>query len=257
MVDSGAPATLINLKRRADFHLNQIGTNSGLPTSVIVNGVADKLAIVHSLRLGALNIVDMPVVLTNVSSPPRVAKLVKEQEIDGILGVDVLFATKAVMDCQDQVLILNRYPELPGGDKTLDLRGFHKMPLHVSEGYNLFVNGSINGKQSKLLVDTGAVVTTLHRPFVRELRIPCYATSLTSSGIHRKEDEVDVARIRRLSVGSVDMYGKAIGVADLRWLFPESSSRASRPVAGLLGSELLKSHHAIIDFGTRTLYLKN
>jgi hypothetical protein len=257
MVDSGAPATLINLKRRADFHLNQIGTNSGLPTSVIVNGVADKLAIVHSLRLGALNIVDLPVVLTNVSSPPRVAKLVKEQEIDGILGVDVLFATKAVMDCQDQVLILNRYPELPGGDKTLDLRGFHKMPLHVSEGYNLFVNGSINGKQSKLLVDTGAVVTTLHRPFVHELRIPCYATSLTSSGIHRKEDEVDVARIRRLSVGSVDMYGKAIGVADLRWLFPESSSRASRPVAGLLGSELLKSHHAIIDFGTRTLYLKN
>lgn len=257
MVDSGAPATLINLKRRADFHLGGIGPNSGLPTSVIVNGVADKLAIVHNLRLGTLNIADMPVVLTSVSSPSRVAKLVKEQEIDGILGVDVLFATKAVMDCQDQVLILNRYPELPGGDKTLDLRGFHRMRLHVSEGYNLFVNGSINGKQTKLLVDTGAVVTTLHRPFVRQLKIPYYATSLTSSGIHRKEDEVDVARIRRLSVGSVDMYGKAIGVADLKWLFPESNSREARPVAGLLGSELLKSHHAIIDFGTRTLYLKN
>jgi len=257
MVDSGAPATLINLKRRADFHLDKIGSNSGLPPSVIVNGVADKLAIVRDLRLGALNIVDMPVVLTNVSSPPRVARLVKEQEIDGILGVDVLFATKAVMDCKDQVLILNRYPELPGGEKTLDLRGFHKMPLHVSEGYSLFVNGSINGKQTKLLVDTGAVVTTLHRPLIRQLKIPYYATSLTSSGIHRKEDEVDVARIRQLSVGSVNLYGKAIGVADLRWLFPENSSRESRPIAGLLGSELLKSHHGIIDFGTRTLYLKN
>lgn len=257
MVDSGAPATLISAKRRDDFHLDRIGSNSGLPTSVIVNGVADKLAIVHNLRLGALNIVDIPVVLTNVSSPPRVAKMVREQEIDGILGVDVLFATKAVMDCQDQILILNRYPELSGNERALDLRGFRQMPMHVSEGFNLFVNGSINGRQTKLLVDTGAVVTTLHRPFVRELHIPYYATAITSSGINRKEDEVDVARIRKFSVGSVDVFGKAIGVADLKWLLPETSSRGSRPVAGLLGAELLKSHHGIIDFGTKTLYLKN
>lgn len=257
MVDSGATATLISLKRRADFRLDRVGTNSDLPSSVIVNGVSDKLAIVHNLRLGALNIVDMPVVLTNVSSPPRVAKMVREQEIDGILGVDVLFATKAVMDCQQQVLILNRYPEIPGNEKVLDLHGFQKMRIHVSEGFNLFVNSSVNGRQTKLLVDTGAVVTTLHRPFVRELHIPYYATSLTSSGINRKEDEVDVARIRRLSVGSIDVVGKAIGVADLKWLFPETGRRESRPVAGLLGAELLKSHHAIIDFGTRTLYLKN
>jgi hypothetical protein len=28
------------------------------------------------------------------------------------------------------------------------------------------------------------------------------------------------------------------------------------PVAGLLGAEILNRHHGIIDFGTRTLYLK-
>ena len=257
MVDSGAPATLISSKRREILHLEKIGTHSGLPTSVIVNGVADKLAILHNLELGGLDIVDMPVVLTNVSSPPRVAKMVREKEIDGILGVDVLFATKAVMDCKDQVLILNRYPEIATNETALDLRGFHKMPIYVSDGYNLFVNSSINGKRTQLLVDTGAVVTTLHRPLIRQLRIPCYATSITSSGINRKEDEVDVARIRRLSVGSINVYEKAIGVADLKWLFPESGSPESRPIAGLLGAELLKAHHGIIDFGTRTLYLKN
>jgi len=257
MVDSGAPATLVSTKRRADFHLEEIGGNSGLPSSVIVNGVANKLAIVHSLRLGALNIIDIPVVMTNISSPPRVAKMVREQEIDGILGVDILFATKAIMDCQDQVLILNRYPEISGNEKALDLRGFHKTPIYVSEGYNLFVNSSINGTRTRLLVDTGAVVTTLHLPFVRQLRIPYYATSITSSGINRKEDEVDVARVHKLSVGEVTVVGKAIGVADLNWLFPETPRRESRQVGGLLGAEMLKSHHGIIDFGTRTLYLKN
>jgi predicted aspartyl protease len=256
MVDSGAPATLISLNRRSHFNLEGVGANSGLPTSVMVNGVADKLAIVHNLRLGALSIVDMPVVLTDVSSPPRVAKMVREQAIDGILGVDVLFATKAVLDCQDQVLILNRYPEVGSVDNALDLRGFHKMKIFVSEGYNLFVSSSINGTRTKLLVDTGAVVTTLHLPFVRQLRIPHYETSITSSGINRKEDAVQVARVRKLSVGSVDVFGKSIGVANLNWLFPDNGSRRSQPVGGLLGAELLKSHHGIIDFGTRTLYLK-
>lgn len=256
MVDSGAPATLLNLKRRSDFHLEGVGANSGLPTSVIVNGVADKLAIVHNLRLGSLNIVDIPVVLTDVSSPPRVARMVHEEAIDGILGVDVLFATKAVLDCHDQVLILNRYPEAGGVESSMDLRGFHKMPIYVSEGYNLFVNSSINGTRTRLLVDTGAVVTTLHLPFVRQLHIPHYDTSITSSGINRREDAVQVATVRKLSVGSVNVFGKAIGVADLNWLFPENNSRRSRAVGGLLGAELLKSNHAVIDFGTRTLYLK-
>ena len=257
MVDSGAPATLISTRRAADFKLGRIQSNSPLPTSVMINGVADKLAIVQSLRLGALNIVDMPVVLANVSAPARVARMVRHQEIDGILGVDVLFATKAVMDCQDQILILNRYPEIAAHESALDLQGFHKMPIYVSDGFNLFVNSSINGTRTRLLVDTGAVVTTLHLPFVREMRIPHYATSITSSGINRKEDAVDVARIRRLSVGSLDVFGKAIGVADLKWLLPDNKPRGSVPVAGLLGAELLKSHHGIIDFGTRTLYLKN
>jgi hypothetical protein len=160
------------------------------------------------------------------------------------------------MDCQDQFLILNRYPEFSSKEPALDLRGFHKMPIYVSEGFNLFVNSSINGTRTRLLVDTGAVVTTLHLPFVQQMRIPYYATSIKSSGINRKEDAVDVARIRRLSVGSLDVFGKAIGVADLKWLLPENRPRGSVPIAGLLGAEMLKSHHGIIDFGTRTLYLK-
>ena len=257
LVDSGAPATLIDSRRRSDFKLAGVGNNPELPTSVLINGVADKLAIVHSLRLGALDIVDIPVVVANVSAPHRVARMLREQQIDGILGVDVLFGTKAVMDCQDQVLILNLFPDSGARDPQLDLRGFHKMPIFVNDGFNLFVNSSVNGARTRLLVDTGAVMTTLHLPFVRRLRIPYYATPFTSSGVNRKEDAVNVAEINRLSVGSVNMSGKAIGVADLKWLFDgKRRSLASPPVVGLLGAEVLKSHHAIIDFGARTLYLK-
>jgi hypothetical protein len=35
-----------------------------------------------------------------------------------------------------------------------------------------------------------------------------------------------------------------------------SDEQGSPPVVGLLGAEILRSHHGIVDFGTRTLYLK-
>ena len=50
--------------------------------------------------------------------------------------------------------------------------------------------------------------------------------------------------------------GKEVGVMDLKGLIHGDLLQGKPPVAGLLGSEFLRRNHAIIDFGTRTLYLK-
>ena len=52
------------------------------------------------------------------------------------------------------------------------------------------------------------------------------------------------------------MRGKEVGVIDLEGLIRNGLLEASPPVAGLLGSEILQRHNGIIDFGTKTLYLK-
>jgi hypothetical protein len=68
---------------------------------------------------------------------------------------------------------------------------------------------------------------------------------------------VQLATISRLSIGKVHFRKKEVGVMDLKGLIHDGLLDASRqPVAGLLGSEILQRHHGIIDFGTRTLYLK-
>jgi hypothetical protein len=107
------------------------------------------------------------------------------------------------------------------------------------------------------MVDTGAFATLLHRGFVRRLHVPLHATEFSSSAVNLKQRGLQVARIRRLSVGSVDIMGKDVGVVDLEGLIHSDLLRGSQPVAGLLGAEILRTHHGIIDFGTRTLYLKN
>src|ERR1700730_2984780 len=106
------------------------------------------------------------------------------------------------------------------------------------------------------MVEEGAFATLLHRPFVRQMRIPTRQTPYSSAAVNLKQRGVDVARIRKLTVGSIDIVGREVGVIDLEGLIHNGLLEGKPPVAGLLGAEILDRHHGIIDFGTRTLYLK-
>ena len=55
-----------------------------------------------------------------------------------------------------------------------------------------------------------------------------------------------MANIRKLTVGSVNIRGKDVGVIDLEGLIHDGLLDGSPPVAGLLGAETLRRHHGII-----------
>jgi predicted aspartyl protease len=254
-VDTGAPVSAIALNRRQYFGLTGV-TGSKLPARLQINGAFNSVAIARNFRLGALSLLDEPVVMIDLGGSSRAARVLHEQEIDGILGADILLPTQAVLDCRRQLLILKVDPDAPGSTPGLEYRGLRAVPMRLSDGYNLYVNGAINGAPAQLMVDTGAFVTLLHRDFVRRMRIPLKETPFSSAAVNLKQRGVQIARIRRLSVGSVDIVGKDVGVVDLTGLVGHGLLKASPPVAGLLGAEILRSHHGIIDFGTRTLYLQ-
>lgn len=252
-VDTGATVTAIATHRREHFGLTQIPGTSKLPAGLMVNGVFSSLGIAKSLRLGALNLIDEPIVVIDLASKDRRGRIRGEQEIDGILGADILFPTRAVIDCQQQLLILNMEPQSQAITPGVDLRGLKSVPIHVGEAYNLYVDGAINGTPAQLMVDTGAFATLLHRSFLKRMKIPLYDTRFTSAGVNLRERGVQVARIRRLSVGSINFKGRAVGVVDLDYT---GSPKGQRPVDGLLGGELLQRQHCVIDYGMRRLYLK-
>jgi hypothetical protein len=180
----------------------------------------------------------------------------KEQQIDGILGADILFPTKAVLDCSRRLLYLNGDPNSDASIPGVNYRGFQAVPIQVSDGFNLYVAGAVNDRPARLMVDTGSFATLLHRSFVRRLNIPTLETPFQSAAVNLRQRGIRLAHIRKLSVGSVDIVGKDVGVVDLEGLIHGRLLQGSLPVAGLLGGELLKRQHGIIDFGTRTLYLK-
>lgn len=252
-VDTGAPVSAISLNRREHFGLAPINGKSDIPARLSINGAFNSVAIARNLRLGALNLVDEPLVLVDLGGLRRSSK---RNEIDGILGADILFPTKALLDCQRQILVLKINPSVPGTIPGFDFSGFRRIPMHVSDGFNLYVDGSVNGRAAKLMVDTGAFTTLLHSRFVRGMRIPMRETPFSSSGVNLKQRGVQMATISRFSVGSMNLERKEVGVINLEGLIHGGLLNASPPVAGLLGSEILRLHHGIIDFGTKSLYLK-
>ena len=252
-VDSGAPVSAIALNRRAHFGMLPAASRAGIPPRLSINGAFNAVAIARNLRLGALNLVDEPMVLVDLGGLKGSRR---KDDIDGILGADILFPTKALLDCQRQLLILKINPSVPGKIPGFDFRGHRSIPMHVSPGFNLYVDGSVNGKKAKLMVDTGAFATLLHSRFVRRLKIPMRETPYSSTGVNLKSRGVQMATISRFSIGSMDMRDKDVGVINLEGLIHGGLLDATPPVAGLLGSEILRRHHGIIDFGTKTLYLK-
>jgi len=255
-VDTGAPVSAIALNRREYFRLKSTTAESNLPTRVQINGTFNNVAIARELRIGGLALVDQPVVTVDLGYSARAARFAHEQEIDGIIGADILFPTQAVLDCERQLLILKTDPGVLGSFPGFNRRGLQAVPIQVSDDYNLYVNGSVNGRPARLMVDTGSFTTLLHRSFLRRMRIATRETPYSSSAVNLKERGVRVAHIRKLSVGSVDIFAKDVGVIDLEGLIHNGLLEGSPPVAGLLGAETLRRHHGIIDFGTRTLYLR-
>src|SRR5436189_4095467 len=113
-VDSGAPVSAIALDRREYFRLKPTTAESKLPARVQINGAFNNVAIARELRIGGLRLIDEPVVTVDLAYSSRAARLVNEQEIDGIIGADILFPTQAVLDCERQLLILKMDPAVLG-----------------------------------------------------------------------------------------------------------------------------------------------
>ncbi len=255
-VDTGAPVSAIAIDRVQHFRMTHARANAEIPNRLSINGRLNGVAIARSLQLGALNLIDEPMVAIDLGSTSKAARMMNEQAIDGIIGADILFPTNAVLDCRAQRLILKIDPRVRGSAPGLDFRGFSSIPMHVSSGWNLYVDGSFNGTRAKLMVDTGAFGTLMHQRFVRRMKIPLRETPFSSAGVNLKERGVQLATISRFSVGSVNLRSKEVGVINLEGLVRTGLLDATPPVAGLLGSEILQRHSGIIDFGTRTLYLK-
>ena len=178
---------------------------------------------------------------------------------DGIMGENFLCRYRAIVDCHRQLLYLSLHPvKTPGLAHVLCPNGWTCIPM-ADAGEDFCVPCQINGHAFRLIVDTGAVFTTLDQDWLDGSHVQSSGLPLRASVIGNTSHAMGLAKLDRLQIGdytamnvqiasSVDL-GRVVGRVDVK--------NAAVPIVGVLGSDTLAFNGAIIDIGGHALYLKH
>jgi predicted aspartyl protease len=216
-----------------------------------INGQLFPVGVAQSITAGGMNFRSTPIA---VRSSSYSSSGTGAGHVDGVLGLDILLRHKAVINCRAKLIFFKvdqgqriDPSSVAGSEK------FTRVPIQREENGALTVLSSIRGQPARLLVDTGAFVTTLNEAFVKSLGIASEPTRISAQFARGQSKPVSAAKINDLRIGAFKAPPAKFGVAQLpNFALQQGSSR----IAGILGMDTLYIHHAIIDLDGPSLYLK-
>ena len=163
-----------------------------------------------------------------------------------------------MIDCGRLMLYLNLDPA-----KKLDLaasfvrHGWTRVPM-IDTGTHFLVSCAVNGRRYRLVVDTGAPLTSLDQALVQAAGVPSRELPFRANLIGRQSKPVSLVGLDRLQIG--DFVARDVHMISTAQSLAEFAGRRNRspdePIIGLLGGDLLARHGAVIDIGNQALYLK-
>jgi predicted aspartyl protease len=174
--------------------------------------------------------------------------------LDGVLGLDILFRYKALINCRTKLVFfkLDEARRINLGSAALSDK-FTRVPIQREETGALTVVCSIRGQPMRLLIDTGSFVTILHERFVKSLGLAIEPTRISAQFGRGGSKKIDAAKIDDLHIGVFKMRPEKFGVAPLpRFALRQGTSQ----IAGILGMDTLYICNAIIDLDGMNLFLK-
>jgi hypothetical protein len=131
--------------------------------------------------------------------------------------------------------------------------------LGEDNSYHLFVRGAINGRKYDLLIDTGASHTVFDATLIPEA--PAGETAagheIQSAGIQAGELKSSIGHIQKFKLGDLKRNKWTVVLIDLTHVNNLYQKFSDKRVAGLIGSDFLLRHKAIIDYKKRELVLRN
>ena len=130
--------------------------------------------------------------------------------------------------------------------------------LGEDNSYHLFVSGVIDGRKYDLLIDTGASHTIFDATLIPETPLDeTVHQEIQSAGIHAGELKSSIGHIKMFKLGDLERVNWTVVLIDLSHVNDLYRRFSDKRVAGLIGSDFLLKHKAIIDYKKRELVLRN
>jgi predicted aspartyl protease len=249
LVDTGSNEIILDTDAAARFGVGPPPRRLRYIGFTEINGQMLPVAFMQSLTAGTMSFGSSPVVLRD-SSRSGTGK----DHVDGVVGLELLFRHNAVINCRTRLVFFKVDPS-----RRMNLSAvaasekFTRVPLHREGSGALTVPCSIHGQSGRLLVDTGAFITTFPDTFFKSLGIFSEPTRLSANFSTGTTRPVSAAQINDLKIGDFKVPPAKFGVAALpHFALRQGSAR----ISGILGMDTLYICRAIIDLDGMNLFLK-
>jgi predicted aspartyl protease len=249
LVDTGSDQVILDAAAAESFGVQGSERDLHYLRFTRINGQLLPVGFAQSIIAGNMNFGSVLVALRS-SSPSDT----RSSRVAGVLGLDVLTRHKAVINCRTKLIFFNvdqtRQVDLTA---VASAEKFTKISLRREQNGALTAPCSIHGQPARLLVDTGAFVTTFTEAVLKSLGIGLEPTHLSADFPGGTRRKVNAAQISDLKIGDFKVPPGKFGVAALPNFAPRQGS--SR-MFGILGMDTLYKCHAIIDLDGMNLFLK-
>ena len=249
LVDTGSNEIILGTDAAATFGVRPSPRGVRYLGFTEINGQLLPVAFMQSLTAGSMNFGSNPVVLRD---SPRSGT--GKAHVDGVLGLQILLRDTAVINCRTRLVFFkvdqSRHMNLSG---VASSQKFTRVPVHREASGALTVPCSVHGQSGRLLVDTGAFVTTFPDAFFKSLGISSEPTRISARFPTGTTQRISAAQINDLKIGDFKVPAAKFGVAELpRFALRQGSTK----ISGILGMDTLYLCHAIIDLDGMNLFLK-
>ncbi len=261
MLDTGANNTMLSNATYRSLLLNVSNKlPAGLPPSLNLNGVRTPLVEAPNFYFGASNLGAVPVGLVPhqylVDPGPHDPE---GRLYDGLLGENILRHYNAVVDCGRLVLYLDLDPARKLNLSSSFVRnGWTRVPMS-DLGNDFTVSCVLNGHRFRLIVDTGSPFTDLDRNLLAAAQVSSHDLPLRGSLIGKEAERVGLVDLDRLQIGDYTATGVHMITTpqSLAAFGGRHDDLTGGPIVGLLGGDILATNGAVIDMGSKALYLKH
>lgn len=137
-----------------------------------------------------------------------------------------------------------------------------KIPLQLlnidGDGFHLQVKVKVNGKPALMIVDTGASRTVFDKAQIADfLKLEEIAEhDRVSTGLGTSNMVSQVVTLGRFSLGTLQLKEFPAVVLDLQHVNHTYEALGFSLIVGVLGSDVLVAHKAVIDFAKKTMTLQ-
>ena len=165
-----------------------------------------------------------------------------------------IFVAALLIGCADGV----RKPETVSSttpyDSIMQAESYDVLPIFKTRTGHITVSIRVNGRPCVFLVDTGGGATLIDISKKDKFHLEPQALRDYAAGIGSSSPLVRTAGV--FGINGTEIRNDSLFLMDISYVNAEFRKNRSRQVDGVLGTDFLEKHHAIVDYSRSTLYLK-